>query len=39
MNAVLIAVQDHTATSIFVGRTKGVEFHSLEAPADSTAWL
>lgn len=30
---------DHTATSIFVGRWKGVEFHNLEAPSDRMAWL
>lgn len=39
MNALTMALQDSTATSIFVGRMKGVEFHSLEAPSDSMTGL
>lgn len=39
MNTLMIAVKNHTATNIVVGRMKRVEFHNLEVPADSMAWL
>lgn len=35
----MIAVHDHTATRMFVGRMNRVEFHNLEATSDSMAQL
>lgn len=39
INAVMIAVHDHTATRMFVGRMSRVEFHNLEATSNSMTQL
>lgn len=39
LNAIMIAVQDHTATRIFVERVEWVEFLNLKALLDNMAWF